>query len=225
MATSMDRREIGVDSRWIGMGASCLMIFIWLSVLGFPQEAEMVALVVIAAIIQAVAGYTMGTYVNKLRQMAYHDSLTGVLVNRRFIDKLEHELRLAKRNQYAVTLLFIDLDNFKEFNDRYGHIKGDQLLCQFAELLQVSVRRQDVVGRWGGEEFVVLLPQTETRVGLGVGERIQKQVRSLLSGVTVSIGVASYPLHAESAKELTEKADALMYEAKKKKDCMMAATN
>ncbi|MGG1661502.1 GGDEF domain-containing protein [Brevibacillus sp. NRS-1366] len=214
-----------MDSRWIGMGASFLMIFIWLNVYGFPQEETVSVQVMIAAIIQAGVGYMLGTYVNKLRRMAYHDSLTGVLVNRRFIDKLEHEVRLANRNHYPVTLLFIDLDNFKEFNDRYGHIKGDQLLCQFAKLLQVNVRRHDVVGRWGGEEFVVLLPQTETSVGLGVGERIQKQARSLLSGVTVSIGVASYPLHASSANELTEKADTLMYEAKKKKDCMMAATN
>ncbi|MFP3392831.1 GGDEF domain-containing protein [Brevibacillus sp. SIMBA_040] len=221
----MDRREFVVDSRWIGMGASCLMILIWLGVYGFPEDGTMAALVAAVAMIQTVAGYMLGTYVNKLRRMAYHDSLTGVLVNRRFIDKLEQEVQLAKRNQYPVTLLFIDLDNFKDFNDRHGHIRGDQLLCQFADLLQVNVRRQDIVGRWGGEEFVVLLPQTETRVGLGVGERIQKQVRSLLSGVTVSIGVASYPLHAVSAKELTEKADTLMYEAKKKKDCMLAATN
>lgn len=221
----MDRREFVVDSRWIGMGASCLMILIWLGVYGFPKDGTMAALVSAIAMIQTVAGYMLGTYVNKLRRMAYHDSLTGVLVNRRFIDKLEQEVQLAKRNQYPVTLLFIDLDNFKDFNDRHGHIRGDQLLCQFADLLQVNVRRQDAVGRWGGEEFVVLLPQTETRVGLGVGERIQKQARSLLSGVTVSIGVASYPLHAASAKELTEKADTLMYEAKKKKDCMLAATN
>lgn len=221
----MDRREFVVDSRWIGMGASCLMILIWLGVYGFPKDGTMAALVSAIAMIQTVAGYMLGTYVNKLRRMAYHDSLTGVLVNRRFIDKLEQEVQLAKRNQYPVTLLFIDLDNFKDFNDRHGHIRGDQLLCQFADLLQVNVRRQDLVGRWGGEEFVVLLPQTETRVGLGVGERIQKQARSLLSGVTVSIGVASYPLHAASAMELTEKADTLMYEAKKKKDCMLAATN
>ncbi|WHX33387.1 GGDEF domain-containing protein [Brevibacillus agri] len=156
--------------------------------------------------------------------MAYHDSLTGVLVNRRFLDRLIREIRQAKNQHYPITLLFIDLDNFKKFNDCHGHMEGDRLLCQFASILQANVRNQDTVGRWGGEEFVVLLKHADTNEALAIGKRIQEQVRETLSGVTVSIGVASYPMHAATAEELTHKADMLMYEAKKKKDCMVVAT-
>jgi diguanylate cyclase (GGDEF)-like protein len=214
-----------LDLRWIGLGASCLLNVIWLAAYGLPAGEKAAIMVVMAGLIQIAVGYQIGKYINRLRQLAYHDSLTGVLVNRRFRDKLNHEVKLAQESNHSVTLLFIDLDNFKKFNDQYGHVEGDKLLCQFAEVLRSIVRRQDAVGRWGGEEFVVLLPQTDTRIGLAIGERIQNQVRKELSGVTVSIGVASYPLHASTAMELTTKADTLMYEAKKKKDCMLVATN
>lgn len=185
----------------------------------------MITFLLLVAIIQSIAAYQVGKYVNQLRQMAYHDSLTGVLVNRRFLDKLAEEVELAKSSHQPVTLLFIDLDNFKIFNDSHGHMEGDRLLRQFAMLLQANVRKQDTVGRWGGEEFVVLLTHTDIKRGLAIGERIQNQVRDALSGVTVSIGVASYPNHASTAEELALKADMLMYEAKKKKDCMIVASH
>ncbi|BAH44641.1 hypothetical protein BBR47_36640 [Brevibacillus brevis NBRC 100599] len=204
---------------------SCGIISVWLIGYGLPSDESMVVFLFLVAVIQTLAAYRIGKYIDQLRQMAYHDSLTGVLVNRRFLDKLVAEVELAKSNHQSVTLLFIDLDNFKIFNDSFGHMEGDRLLCQFARILQASVRKQDIVGRWGGEEFVVLLTQTDTRRALGIGERIQNQVRDALSGVTVSIGVASYPQHAATAEELAKKADMLMYEAKKRKDCMMVASN
>ncbi|MED4581970.1 GGDEF domain-containing protein [Brevibacillus choshinensis] len=214
-----------MDSRWIGLGASCLMIGVWMVAFGLPTEQNDVGWVFWIAAVQLAVGYYVGKYVHSLQHMAYHDSLTGVLVNRRFVSRMNHEVELARRSKYPVTLLFIDLDNFKKYNDQHGHLEGDRLLCHFATVLQACVRRQDAVGRWGGEEFVVLLPHTDTKKGLAIGERIQKQVREELAGVTVSIGVASFPLHAADAMQLTEKADTLMYEAKKKKDCMLAATN
>ncbi|QRG65590.1 GGDEF domain-containing protein [Brevibacillus choshinensis] len=214
-----------MDSRWISMGASCLMIGMWLLAFGAPADDHETGWFIWAAAVQLAVGYYVGKYVHSLQQMAYHDSLTGVLVNRRFVSRLNQEVETARRSKYPVTLLFIDLDNFKKYNDRHGHLEGDRLLCQFATVLQACVRRQDAVGRWGGEEFVVLLPHTDTNRGLAIGERIQKQVREELDGVTVSIGVASFPLHAADAMQLTEKADTLMYEAKKQKDCMLAATN
>ncbi|WP_041749512.1 GGDEF domain-containing protein [Brevibacillus brevis] len=214
-----------MGSRWISLGVSCGIISVWLIGYGLPSDESMVVFLFLVAVIQTLAAYRIGKYIDQLRQMAYHDSLTGVLVNRRFLDKLVAEVELAKSNHQSVTLLFIDLDNFKIFNDSFGHMEGDRLLCQFARILQASVRKQDIVGRWGGEEFVVLLTQTDTRRALGIGERIQNQVRDALSGVTVSIGVASYPQHAATAEELAKKADMLMYEAKKRKDCMMVASN
>ncbi|MCM3143147.1 GGDEF domain-containing protein [Brevibacillus sp. MER 51] len=214
-----------MGSRWISLGVSCVIISVWLIGYGLPRDESMFVFLILVGVIQSVAAYQIGKYVDRLRQMAYHDSLTGVLVNRRFLDKLVEEVELAKSNHQSATLLFIDLDNFKIFNDSFGHLEGDRLLCQFARLLQASVRKQDTVGRWGGEEFVVLLAQTDTRRGLAIGERIQNQVRQALSGVTVSIGVASYPHHAATAEELAKKADMHMYEAKKRKDCMMVASN
>lgn len=213
-----------MDSRWIGMGVPCLMILTWLALCILHNEQMPMMVVVLVALVQIAVGYRLGQYVNRLRQMAYYDSLTGVLVNRRFLDRLIREINQAKNQQYPLTLLFIDLDNFKQFNDSHGHMAGDRLLCQFASILQANVQSQDTVGRWGGEEFVVLLKHTDTNEALAVGKRIQEQVRHALSGVTVSIGAASYPMHADTAEELTHKADTLMYEAKKKKDCMIVAT-
>ncbi|MFD2371214.1 GGDEF domain-containing protein [Brevibacillus sp. GCM10020057] len=214
-----------MDSRWVGLGVSCLMIGVWLFAFGMRVSQTSAVFVSGAAFLQLAIGYRVGQYIDWLRHMADHDSLTGVLVNRRFVARLNQEVELACRTKYPVTLLFIDLDNFKKYNDRYGHLEGDKLLQEFAGMLKSCVRKQDAVGRWGGEEFVVLLPHTDTNKGVAIGERIQNQTRQQLSGVTVSIGVASFPLHAADALQLTEKADSLMYEAKKKKDCMLVAQN
>jgi len=202
-----------------------VLIGVWLAAYGMPLDEEAAVFVFGASVLQLTIGYFIGKYIHSLQRMAYHDSLTGVLVNRRFVARLNREVEEASRTKYPVTLLFIDLDNFKNYNDRYGHLEGDRLLQNFAAMLQSCVRKQDAVGRWGGEEFVVLLPHTDTDKGLTIGERIQNQARQQLSGVTVSIGVASFPLHAADATQLMAKADNLMYEAKKKKDCMLAATN
>lgn len=171
--------------------------------------------------IAACAGFFLGNHYEQIRLLAYQDSLTGTLVNRRFVEMLEKEIKTAKRLNYQVTLLFIDLDNFKNYNDKYGHLAGDQILRKFAELLKQNVRKNDVVGRWGGEEFVVLLPQADTQQGMRIGERIRSSVRTELNGVTVSIGLATFPHHAENAMELAMVADTCMYEAKKKKDCLL----
>ncbi|USG67713.1 GGDEF domain-containing protein [Brevibacillus ruminantium] len=213
-----------MNSRWIGLAASFFVSGVWMSAYGLPESEGTAAFVLTVAIVQTVAAYRVGQYVDRLRKLAYLDSLTGVLVNRRFFQRMEEEVERGRRHQYPVTLLFIDLDNFKVFNDTYGHLEGDKLLCDFAQLLQHSVRVQDQVGRWGGEEFVVLLPHTETEQGAMVGGRIQANVREAFKGITVSMGVATFPLHADSATQLALKADTLMYEAKKQKDCMLVAS-
>lgn len=214
-----------MDARWIGLGSSCILVAIWLVAYGFPQGEIAVSLVSIAAALQLIIGYQTGKHMDQLRQLAYHDSLTGVLVNRRFLERLDQEVDLARRGKYPVTLLFLDLDNFKKFNDKHGHIEGDKLLYRFAQILQSCVGKEDLVGRWGGEEFVVLLDHCDTKAGLAAGEQIQNQIRHHLGGLTVSIGVATYPTHASDSGELTLMADNLMYEAKKKKDCILAASN
>jgi diguanylate cyclase (GGDEF)-like protein len=215
---------IFVIYRWIGAGSFTILSLVWMWVGGLPATSETNLIAACLLAILTIIGYRLGNHYEQLRIMAYHDSLTGALVNRRFVEKLQKEVEQARRNHYEVTLLFIDLDNFKRYNDQYGHIAGDQVLCQFTELLKRTVRKQDIVGRWGGEEFVVMLPQTSTDQGILVGERIQRNVREELAGVTVSIGLATFPNHAANAKELATKADTLMYEAKKQKDCLLTAT-
>jgi diguanylate cyclase (GGDEF)-like protein len=205
------------------LGISCLFSLLWTVVYGLPSHQLTAVLAAVVAVMQAAAGYQMGLYAERLREEASLDSLTGALVNRRFFALLEKEIERARRHDYPVTLLFIDLDNFKIFNDSHGHLAGDELLCRFADILKRSIRAQDAVGRWGGEEFVIMLPHAETPHGVAVGERIQRNVREDLGGVTVSIGIASFPAHASTATELAAKADTLMYEAKKKKDCILVA--
>lgn len=214
--------ERSMSYRWIGLSTGVVLGTVGLGV-HMSATANLVPVVLTAVIVvQGYVGFWVGKKYESLQKMAYLDSLTGILVNRRFYDLLHQEIERARRHNYLVTLLFIDLDNFKKYNDQHGHLAGDRLLVNFAQLLEKTVRDQDSVGRWGGEEFVVLLPHTDTEQGLIVGKRIQGVLRQEIPGITISIGLATYPNHASCAAELAARADALMYEAKKKKDCMRA---
>lgn len=210
--------------RWIGFASGVVLAAATWG-LYHSAETEMELLIFAGLLaLQAVTGYWVGKKYENIQKMAYLDSLTGILVNRRFFELLYREVERAKRYENSVTLMFIDLDNFKKYNDKHGHLAGDRLLTRFAQFLTENVRDQDSVGRWGGEEFVILLPQTDTEQGLVVGRRIQSRLREELPEVTVSIGLATFPDHANSATELAARADDLMYEAKKKKDCLLAGS-
>ncbi|WP_232773362.1 diguanylate cyclase [Brevibacillus sp. AF8] len=112
-----------------------MIISVWLIGYGLPRDESMIVFLLLVGVIQSVAAYQIGKYVERLRQMAYHDSLTGVLVNRRFLDKLVEEVELAKSNHQSVTLLFIYLDNFKIFNDSFGHLEGGRCHGQYRSSL------------------------------------------------------------------------------------------
>jgi diguanylate cyclase (GGDEF)-like protein/PAS domain S-box-containing protein len=157
-----------------------------------------------------------------IKQLAFYDPLTG-LPNRRLLqDRLQQALNNAKRNQKRLALLFIDLDKFKPVNDDFGHAMGDELLLVVAQRLQTCVRESDTVARVGGDEFVVLLPVIEVAPdALAVAQKIHDalvQPFTLSTGLTVSIsssaGIAIYPEHGSSEAELTQHADAAMYQAK-----------
>lgn len=214
--------EAQVSYRWIGVASGVVLgVAVWFFHISAVPELEILFFSGLL-MVQIGIGYWLGRKYEILQNMAHTDSLTGVLVNRRFSELLQKEVERAKRHGYNVALMFIDLDNFKKYNDRYGHIAGDRLLAQFAQFLNENVREQDSVGRWGGEEFVILLPHTDTEQGLIAGKRLQSRLREDLSDITVSIGLATFPYHADSATELAARADELMYEAKKKKDCLLA---
>ena len=148
------------------------------------------------------------------------DGLTGLYNHRYIHERLAEELARASREHTELSLLFCDLDNFKQFNDRFGHSAGDRALRTVAGIILGCVRSIDLVGRYGGEEFTVVLPEIDSRGTLEVAERIRAAVEStheLSEGgaLTVSIGVARYPTDAANKEELVDRADWSMYRAKR----------
>lgn len=167
----------------------------------------------------------------QLREQAIRDPLTG-LYNRRFMEEsLQREFALARRQGTPISLLMLDIDNFKQFNDTYGHEAGDFLLKELALLLKQEVRSSDISCRYGGEEFVVIMPGAALKQGLQRAERLcdlfarkhfNFQGQRLQS--TVSIGVACYPHHGKTWQDLIKAADQAMYAAKAAgKNCVRSA--
>lgn len=131
---------------------------------------------------------------NRLSQLAVTDQLTGVFNRRAFDDQLEARFQLMRRMGRPLSLLMIDIDHFKHYNDRFGHLAGDEALRQVASLLRENARSTDVVARFGGEEFALLLPDTEAAGALQFAERLRQALRAHAWGLlplTISIGVAT----------------------------------
>jgi diguanylate cyclase (GGDEF)-like protein/PAS domain S-box-containing protein len=158
-----------------------------------------------------------------LRTQSIKDPLTG-LYNRRYMtEMLEREIRRAARAEQSLGLLVLDLDHFKAFNDTYGHDAGDAVLRETASFLTKSIRAEDVVCRFGGEEFVVILPTANLDAAHARAESIRSRLHELtvlhqgqsLGMITVSIGVAAFPVHGTSPQKLLDAADAALYCAKK----------
>ncbi len=166
----------------------------------------------------------------KLEQLASIDPLTGIYNRRSFIALCEQELLRTSRSGEVFSLIMFDLDHFKAINDRHGHRFGDSVLCEVVDKLRNSVRNIDIVGRWGGEEFVALLPKADTEAALIVARRLQYHVDSIsmvsprahgINGenrvtVTLSIGIATYFGHDPSITihDLLHQCDSAMYQAK-----------
>ena len=156
------------------------------------------------------------------------DPLTNLCCHRHFHERLQEEIRRADRYDHAVSLLMVDLDNFRHINEEHGHAVGDEVLRQAAQLIAGAVRNTDLVGRYGGDEFAVLLPETDITGALQVASKVRSEVgqRSLqvapnpkgrlggLIRLTVSIGAASFPQHSVRKDGLIIAADVAMYMAK-----------
>lgn len=158
----------------------------------------------------------------QLQQMATHDALTG-LNNRRYFDRLlEDSISLTKRYGRPVSLLMIDIDHFKKVNDQYGHPVGDAVLVELGQRLTDQARINDRVCRYGGEEFSVLLPETDAKSALEIARRICRVMenevwdvsKNIQIGITVSIGVASLPSDVNTSQKLVTAADKALYAAK-----------
>ncbi len=158
-----------------------------------------------------------------LRTQSVRDALTG-LYNRRYLEEvLEREIRRASRAEHSLGILMLDLDHFKTFNDTYGHDAGDAVLRETASALGRGIRAEDFVCRYGGEEFVVILPTANLENSRARAEKLRMKMKELtvmhqgrsMGMLTVSIGVAVFPEHGTSPKELMAAADAALYEAKR----------
>lgn len=160
----------------------------------------------------------------KMEQASITDGLTGLFNHRYFQEELRKEFQRSERLNQKFSLLYLDIDNFKHFNDTYGHLDGDVLLQDMAGVMRNSVRKTDVVARYGGEEFVIILPGTEKTGAINIAEKLRLEVEnnkfehnapSSNSGVTISIGVATFPDDESEAQAIVDFADKGLYLAKK----------
>jgi diguanylate cyclase (GGDEF)-like protein len=159
----------------------------------------------------------------EVKEQARRDSLTGAYNHGYLLTALHEAVEDGQRMGTPVSLLMLDIDFFKEYNDRYGHVVGDQVLCALVKTIQMHVKNNDIVGRWGGEEFTVGLPGADVDQAAEIAERIRHSLAeivmhdkygNLIPCPTASQGCATFPYHAQNTSDLVDLADMLLYQAK-----------
>jgi diguanylate cyclase (GGDEF)-like protein len=157
---------------------------------------------------------------SRLNSIASTDALTGLLNRRRMSDYLRRESDHARDSNGKLALVLLDIDHFKAINDQHGHSRGDQVIAQLGSILRATLRREDIVARWGGEEFLALLPGTAADAALETAERIRSAVLSQIvrdpvdtTPVTVTIGIAMWR-NDESFDRTIDRADGALYRGK-----------
>ncbi|MBI4537812.1 MAG: diguanylate cyclase [candidate division NC10 bacterium] len=185
------------------------------------EQEELLLLSTLAS--QAAIAVENARLFEETRQLAITDPLTGLANHRQFYDQLAREFRRCQRYGRPLTLLMLDIDKFKQFNDTFGHLAGDQALRETAEVLRQNARSVDILARYGGEEFAIILPETEDVRALVQAERVRVAVAGhsfsgleggAAKGVTVSIGLAALNPTMKRIEELVQAADAALYRAK-----------
>lgn len=185
---------------------------------------------IVLACVFLIISWTIGYYVNlrkkhieSLKELANIDGLTGLNNHRYFYDYLSQQFNTSKKDGTELSLLFIDIDDFKYYNDLYGHQKGDEVLRTIAGIIKETVQSKAFVARYGGEEFTVLLPDTGELSAIKEAERLRKSIQAYpfegqenLPGgnLTISIGVSTFPSKAKTDAELLKRADEACYRAK-----------
>jgi diguanylate cyclase (GGDEF)-like protein len=173
---------------------------------------------------QAAAAILNAKLYADLEQIAFTDSLTQVNNRKYLLQRLEEEMKRARRLSQPMAIIMIDIDNFKMINDTMGHKAGDKVLRDVAGLLRKNLREIDLIGRYGGEEFIIILPDTSEEMAMAIGERTRLSVEAYSAralkdmdrNLTISGGLAMFPLHASDSDTLIEVSDQALYSAKRK---------
>jgi diguanylate cyclase (GGDEF)-like protein len=138
------------------------------------------------------------------------------------MEQIEREFKRVERSEGSLSLMMIDLDGLKGINDRFGHHEGDSVLRGLGDIIKANTRASDVAARWGGDEFMLLTPETSSKGARRIGERIRSQVERYRPeldgeevGISISVGIASYPGHASDVTQLLQRVDEAMYQAKR----------
>lgn len=160
--------------------------------------------------------------------VALHDPLTGLLNRRAILDQMNYEYIRTKRNKNIFSIMFVDIDHFKKVNDTYGHDFGDQVIIETGKIIKNILREQDMISRWGGEEYVLFFPDSPDKVMSDVSSRILAEIRSHTHvfnteeiHITVSIGIACYK-EGDSVDDVINRADACLYKAKQQgRNCVV----
>jgi diguanylate cyclase (GGDEF)-like protein len=154
-----------------------------------------------------------------VKELAYVDGLTGIH-NRRFFEmRIGEELERASRFQGSLAMVMADIDHFKRLNDEFGHLLGDEILRAVSGILKQQLRKMDMVCRYGGDEFVIVVPETTGSNAARVAEKLRRQIEThhfpgVPRPVTISCGVADYPAHGATRDEVVAAADSALYSAK-----------
>jgi diguanylate cyclase (GGDEF)-like protein len=228
-STLIEREFVGSECRYLAESASrmCIPLVSFGQTLGVLvldsnkpnafRETELRSLESVADI--CATSIQNAHYVERVKQLAYLDGLTGIF-NRRFFElRIMEEIERARRYGNGMAVIMADIDHFKLLNDEFGHLLGDEVLRQVSSLFHQQLRKIDIVCRYGGEEFGILLTQTSVQHAMSVAEKLRKivegwQFPGVPRTVTISAGVAAYPLHGTTRDELVRAADNGLYGAK-----------
>ncbi len=159
--------------------------------------------------------------IKTLKKLAITDGLTGFYNSRHFYEQLKNEIHRTKRYKHALSLMLLDIDHFKNYNDSYGHLEGDQVLVSLCKIIKKCLRKMDTAYRYGGEEFTIILPETSRKEAVVVAERIMEKLNhsdfepipGVFCKITISIGITEY-ISEEEVTALVKRADEAMYRSK-----------
>lgn len=170
---------------------------------------------------QLLLGLKRAFLYQSIQELAITDSLTQVLSRRYCLERINEEIERSKKFNYKFSFLMSDIDHFKNFNDHYGHLVGDAILKEVSKAIKENIRQIDLIGRYGGEEFLIILTETDKEQAVAAAQRIRQSIEYRHIRVydedlkvTISIGVSTFPDDARNVKSLIEKADSALYQAK-----------